>query len=217
MLLFFGILFNAQAHEDITSNQLQHSLSGRFFRLACPSSLECRSKWGFCGKGPEYCGDGCQGGPCTAGNIACPDSTECRSKWGFCGKGSEYCGEGCLSGPCMGSSGNGDGVTTFQGKATYYIVSSGNTACGTRHGDNEYIAALNGAQFDPHTPNGNPNRNTLCNKLAKVVGPKGSITVKVVDKCPGCRYGDLDLSRAAFQAAVGNLGIGIASITWNWI
>ncbi|CAF0821631.1 unnamed protein product [Rotaria sordida] len=106
---------------------------------------------------------------------------------------------------------------TFKGEATHYSVSVGFTACGTMHSDSEYIAALNSAQFDPHTPNGNPNRNSLCNKLANVVGPKGSVTVKIVDKCPGCHYGDLDLSEPAFKVVIGDLGIGRGQITWKWL
>ncbi|CAM4831360.1 unnamed protein product [Rotaria magnacalcarata] len=214
-VIFCGIIFNVQGYNNIENGGAQQILSGGFTRVACASSLECLSKWGFCGRGSEYRGDGCQAGPCTAGNIQCPASDECRSKWGFCGIGADYCGEGCISGPCTGNSTSGGLV--FQGRASYYVVGGGITACGTRHSDSEYIAALNGAQFDPHTPNGNPNRNTLCNKLANVVGPKGSITVKIVDKCPGCRYGDLDLSKGAFQAAVGNLVLGLGSITWKWI
>ena len=40
---------------------------------ACPNSTHCCSKHGFCGVGLDefnqldYCGDGCQGGPCTSG------------------------------------------------------------------------------------------------------------------------------------------------------
>jgi expansin (peptidoglycan-binding protein) len=103
----------------------------------------------------------------------------------------------------------------FQGNATHYSVSVGYTACGTMHSDDEFIAALNSAQFDSATTNGNPNLNSLCNTLVTVVGPKGSIEVKIVDKCPGCNYGDLDLSEAAFKAVVGDLGIGRAKITWK--
>ncbi|CAF1307128.1 unnamed protein product [Rotaria sordida] len=106
---------------------------------------------------------------------------------------------------------------TFQGDATHYSVSAGYTACGTMHKDSEYVAALNDAQFDPYTPNGNPDLNRLCNKLIKVIGPKGSATVKVVDRCPGCQYGDLDLSQAAFQVAIGDLSIGRARISWSWL
>jgi hypothetical protein len=84
----------------------------------CPDS-ECRSKWGYCGKGVAYCGDGCQGGPCngapkaapiaapiaapkSSGNSGC-DGGECKSKWGYCGKGADYCGDGCQGGPCNGA------------------------------------------------------------------------------------------------------------------
>lgn len=87
----------------------------------------------------------------------------------------------------------------------------------TKHSDTEYIASLNGVQFDPYTPNGNPNMNTLRSEQAKVTCPKGSIIVEVVDKCPGCRYGDLDLSKAAFKVAVGDLIIGLVQISWQWL
>lgn len=106
---------------------------------------------------------------------------------------------------------------TFQGSGTYYSVSVGYTACGTMHSDSEYIAALNAPQFDPNTPNGNPNQNSLCNTSVYVVGPNGSATVTIVDRCPGCSYGDLDLSEAAFTAIIGDFGIGRASITWSWV
>ncbi|PHT60766.1 Endochitinase B [Capsicum chinense] len=29
----------------------------------CAANL-CCSKWGYCGEGKDYCGEGCQGGPC---------------------------------------------------------------------------------------------------------------------------------------------------------
>uniref|UniRef100_A0A453CAJ3 Chitin-binding type-1 domain-containing protein n=3 Tax=Triticinae TaxID=1648030 RepID=A0A453CAJ3_AEGTS len=30
----------------------------------CPAGM-CCSQWGYCGTGPDYCGAGCQSGPCT--------------------------------------------------------------------------------------------------------------------------------------------------------
>ncbi|CAF1472846.1 unnamed protein product, partial [Rotaria sordida] len=72
------------------------------------------------------------------------------------------------------------------------------------------------AQFDPSTPNGNPNRNRLCNKQIYVNGPHGTATVRVVDRCPGCAYGALDLSPAAFKRIVGNLDKGVGQVTWWW-
>lgn len=76
----------------------------------------------------------------------------------------------------------------FNGQATYYDPGVGYSACGSLHPTNELVAALNAPQFDPSTPNGNPNKNTLCNRLVQVRGPRGSVTLKIVDKCPSCRY-----------------------------
>lgn len=70
----------------------------------CTDGSMCRSKWGYCGKGPDYCGEGCQAGPCDGGD--CPDKLMCRSKYGYCGKGAEYCGEGCRGGPCTNNNNN---------------------------------------------------------------------------------------------------------------
>ena len=36
-------------------------------RQACPDPLMCQSKWGYCGTGADYCGDGCSAGPCWTG------------------------------------------------------------------------------------------------------------------------------------------------------
>ncbi|CAF1383113.1 unnamed protein product [Rotaria sordida] len=84
------------------------------------------------------------------------------------------------------------------------------------HNDGEFIAALNSAQFDPSTPNGNPNNNPLCNREIEVSGPRGTARVRVVDRCPGCPYGGLDLSPAAFQRIVGDLSQGVGQVTWEW-
>jgi hypothetical protein len=34
---------------------------------SCADPNMCRSQWGHCGTGSDYCGDGCQAGPCTNG------------------------------------------------------------------------------------------------------------------------------------------------------
>ncbi|CAF1499222.1 unnamed protein product [Didymodactylos carnosus] len=148
------------------------------------------------------------------GACNCP-SGMCCSKWGWCGHGAAYCGDGCQSGPCdRGGSGQPSG--SYRGRCTYYNVNVGYTACGTRHGDHEHIVAMNAAQFDPYTPNGNPNRNSLCNRKIQVNGPRGSVEVRVVDRCPGCPSGGLDLSPAAFRKVAGNLDVGVVQVTWRW-
>ncbi|KAI9276066.1 RlpA-like double-psi beta-barrel-protein domain-containing protein-containing protein [Sporodiniella umbellata] len=61
----------------------------------------------------------------------------------------------------------------------------------------------------------NPNLNPICGRYATAKGPKGSVRVKIVDTCGPCRYGDLDLSPAAF-GRIGNFDDGRIKITWTW-
>jgi len=89
----------------------------------------------------------------------------------------------------------------FQGQATYYNetqVSSDYSTCGIERArsldeDNQkiYIAALNSAQFDPHTADGIPSNNPICQKKALVKGPQGEIIVRFVDRCPQCQEGKI--------------------------
>jgi expansin len=55
-----------------------------------------------------------------------------------------------------------------------------------------------------------------CGEYVHVKGPKGEITVRIVDKCPECKAGHLDLSREAF-ALIADPIQGRVSITWQVI
>ncbi|KAJ1660432.1 hypothetical protein IWQ61_000649 [Dispira simplex] len=74
----------------------------------CPNNL-CCSQWGYCGTGSDFCGTGCQNGPCEGSQAqcsstkACANPAHCCSQWGYCGVGTEFCGTGCQNGPCEGS------------------------------------------------------------------------------------------------------------------
>lgn len=105
----------------------------------------------------------------------------------------------------------------YTGNATYYHLSGDVTACGTTHSDQEFVCALNSHQFDPKTPFGNPNNNTLCGRKVRVTGPNGTAEVTIVDRLPSGQYGDLDLSPAAFDCIVGNRNIGRAQVTWKFV
>ncbi|KAH6896525.1 glycoside hydrolase superfamily [Thelonectria olida] len=72
--------------------------------LECVSG--CCSDTGFCGFGPDYCGDSCIstcnrtaecGEYAETSGAACPLNV-CCSEFGFCGTTSEFCGDGCQSG-----------------------------------------------------------------------------------------------------------------------
>lgn len=139
----------------------------------------------------------------------------CCSQNGTCGYSKTFCGIGCQGGPCWDSSPKKVNLT-YSGRITWYNVGGGFTACGSQHGDQELIFALNAAQFDPFTPGGNPNLNTLCGKYIKVTGPHGTATLQLFDRCPGCPDSGLDLTPAAFEQVGGDLGIGVVEGTWDW-
>ncbi|ORY03531.1 barwin-like endoglucanase [Basidiobolus meristosporus CBS 931.73] len=96
----------------------------------------------------------------------------------------------------------------FQGDATYYDPGLG--ACEATHGPSDMIAALNAPQY------GNaPRGSSSCFKCATVTGPKGNVKVQIVDKCPGCKHGDLDLSPAAFNR-IADEAAGRVTISWTF-
>ncbi|RKP40440.1 RlpA-like double-psi beta-barrel-protein domain-containing protein-containing protein, partial [Dimargaris cristalligena] len=102
-----------------------------------------------------------------------------------------------------------------RGEATWYKAGLG--ACGFVSKDTDMIGALNAPDFDPATPNGNPNKNSLCKRQIKVYNDKNqSINIQVADKCPECKKGDIDLSSAAFQKLF-SLDKGRMPIKWEWV
>lgn len=92
----------------------------------------------------------------------------------------------------------------FSGEATYYDA-DGTGACGFGKSNDFLVAALNKSQYSK----------AQCGKCALVKGPKGSVTIKIVDLCPGCKNGDLDLSETAFEK-VADLSDGRVDITWHF-
>ncbi|CAF1333069.1 unnamed protein product [Rotaria sordida] len=53
--------------QDDSDEQEIDTMRNMMTRDDCASNL-CKSKWGYCGTGPDYCGDGCSAGPCSGGN-----------------------------------------------------------------------------------------------------------------------------------------------------
>ncbi|CAO3699284.1 hypothetical protein G6F70_004660 [Rhizopus microsporus] len=103
-------------------------------------------------------------------------------------------------------------LLSFVGKGTYYDVGPG--SCGQTNSNSEMVVAVNKEQM---ANGGNPNSNPKCNKKVKIVGPSGkSATARVVDTCPGCDSGSLDMSPALFKKVCGDLGLGVCSIHWGF-
>lgn len=90
------------------------------------------------------------------------------------------------------------------GEATYYDA-DGSGNCSFDASSDLMVAAINGVDYD---------NAKWCGACLAVTGPAGEVTVRVVDQCPGCAKGDLDLSREAF-AKIAPLSAGRVDITWR--
>ena len=53
-----------------------------------------------------------------------------------------------------------------------------------------------------------------CGTYAKITGPKGSVVIKILDKCPSCKAGEVDISSTAF-AKIADLDSGRVKVTWS--
>lgn len=93
----------------------------------------------------------------------------------------------------------------YAGEATYYYA-TGAGACGFDPSPNDLmVAAMNASQYD---------NAAYCGAYVHVNGPLGEVTVRIVDLCPGCGYGHLDLSQEAFAQIV-NISTGRVPISWQ--
>lgn len=95
-----------------------------------------------------------------------------------------------------------------QGVATYYDFADGSGACMFPATPSDLdVAALNAEQY---------NDAAYCGACAAVVGPSGTVTVRLVDLCPECEAGHLDLSPSAFEK-IAPIEHGRVDITWTLV
>jgi expansin len=94
-----------------------------------------------------------------------------------------------------------------EGRATYYAA-TGAGSCSFDPSPNDLmVAAISYVDYGDAD---------YCGAYVEVYGPEGTVTVRIVDKCPDaqCAAGHLDLSREAF-ARIAPLERGIVPITWR--
>ncbi len=91
------------------------------------------------------------------------------------------------------------------GIATYYYATGAGACSFDPSPADLMVAALNNDEY---------NNAAYCGAYVQVTGPKGTVTVRIVDRCPECHTGHLDLSREAF-AAIADLPQGVVPITWR--
>lgn len=95
---------------------------------------------------------------------------------------------------------------SFSGRGTWFTDSVG--SCGTSFTTDDLIVAMNAPQQG--------SGNAQCGKTVHIQANGKSVTAKVVDTCPECASGSLDLSQAAFKA-LAPLGEGVIAITWSFV
>jgi expansin (peptidoglycan-binding protein) len=94
-----------------------------------------------------------------------------------------------------------------QGIATYYSATGAGACMFGPSPEDLMVAAINAEEW---------NNSADCGAHLSVTGPKGKITVRVVDLCPECKAGHLDLSTEAF-ARIAEPVQGIVPIAWQVI
>jgi hypothetical protein len=103
------------------------------------------------------------------------------------------------------------------GRGTVYTQQGGTGSCGQKHTDGELFAALSYKLMGDKSPS------PLCGHKIKVTnvgsnsGSKGkgtTLTVPVVDTCPGCDTNDVDFSVGAWKKLTNDSPFGTIVIDW---
>jgi expansin len=105
----------------------------------------------------------------------------------------------------LGGSSSGGGAT-HTGEATYYNEADGGGNCSFDPSPQDLmVGAMN------HTDYAN---SAICGAYVELTGPNATITIRIVDQCPECPAGNIDLSPLAF-AKIADLVEGRVPISWR--
>ena len=91
------------------------------------------------------------------------------------------------------------------GEGTYYAATGAGNCSFDPSPNDLMVAAMNAVDYRTAA---------WCGACLEVTGPDGTVTVRVVDQCPECAEGDLDLSQEAFER-IAPLAAGRVPITWR--
>ncbi|GAA4469875.1 expansin EXLX1 family cellulose-binding protein [Phytohabitans houttuyneae] len=110
------------------------------------------------------------------------------------------------SGPTPACAAPPTGSTVHRGKATFYDSKGegGNCSYVSAPDDRLYVA-LGPSEYSA---------GAACGGYLDVTGPKGKVRVLIMDQCPECQPGHLDLSKEAF-ARIANPVDGVVSISYK--
>jgi expansin len=100
------------------------------------------------------------------------------------------------------------GAQETSGEATHYVLEPGDGNC-------SYPAADTG-QLYVALPPAEYRAAAACGSYLEITGPDGSVTAEVVDLCPDCQPGHIDLGEQAF-ARIAPLAAGLVPVTYHTI
>jgi expansin len=167
-------------------------------------AFPCLALLAACGGGAR----GTTGGGGAGGTTASGTSTSSESSAGAGSGGSAGTTTTSTAGSTNSTGGGSTGTSMDapeQGRATYYAA-DGSGNCGYDPSPNDLdVAAMDAPEWD---------NSAVCGECVAVQGPMGSVTVRIVDQCPGCEKGHLDLSLQAF-AQIADVTAGNVPITWS--
>jgi expansin len=99
-------------------------------------------------------------------------------------------------------------TSVHSGKATFYDLDGGVGNCSFPSAPaDDLFVALGPSEYS---------KAAACGTYLDVTGPKGTVRVKVIDSCPECDAGHLDLSRTAFKK-IGAESAGVIPITYRTV
>jgi expansin len=98
----------------------------------------------------------------------------------------------------------------YSGRATEHDAGSGDGNClfGPLGDSAMQVVAMNEVDYD---------NARSCGAFLEVTGPGGTTVVKVVDRCPECPVGALDLSQQAFARIAGGAHGGLDKVSWRLV
>jgi expansin len=108
----------------------------------------------------------------------------------------------------LSQDGTPSATTTTEGQAYYYNPGGGEGSCsfGPLPAGGLYVSLA-----PPQYANG-----ASCGGYLEVSGPAGKVQAEIVDQCPGCTDGGLDMSQAAF-ARVASPAAGTADVSYRLV
>ena len=101
-----------------------------------------------------------------------------------------------------------DSLPLHTGVATYYdFADGGGNCCFPPTPDNLMVGAMNHTDYD---------NSYACGSCVAIDGPDSAIEIRIVDQCPECKPGHIDLSPLAFSL-IAPIEHGRVPITWRVI